>query len=183
MLLPSWILFAQVMVGIMITAPNYIEEKEHKTLDALRITPLTLREVIMAKCTSILLFSIVSQLLVYIVNMGVDTQLLRILPVAVVGGIIFIQVGMIIGLTMNSSKTATALSSIFMVLFFLIGTLYQELSEWKAILQFIPSVVVVENFYGIFNEQFLVFEVVMLLLWAVILYLIIFYLINKELKK
>lgn len=39
MLLSTWILFAQVMVGIMITGSGLIEDRECKTFDALLITP------------------------------------------------------------------------------------------------------------------------------------------------
>jgi ABC-2 type transport system permease protein len=40
MLLSTWILFAQVMVGIMMTGPGLIEERESKTFDALLISLL-----------------------------------------------------------------------------------------------------------------------------------------------
>ncbi len=183
MLLPSWILFAQVMVGIMITAPNFIEEKEHKTLDALMISPLTLNEVIMAKGTTILLFSFLSQTLVYLLNTGFDLELLKVIPLMVAGGILFIQIGIIIGLTMNSSKTASALSSIVMITLFLIGTLYQVLPAWEDVLKFIPSVVVAENIFAIFNRKILWFELGLLLLWILICYLIIQYLVKKELNR
>lgn len=183
MLLPSWILFAQVMVGIMITGPNYIEEKEHKTLDALRVSPLTLYEVIIAKGSAILLFSTLSQLLVFILNMGFNTDLLLSIPVMVVGGALFIQVGFIIGLMMNSSKTASAISSIVMVTLFLIASLYQQLPEWEYILRYIPSVIVVENLMAVFERQFAIFDIALLLLWTFLLFVTIICLVRKELNR
>jgi len=183
MLLPSWILFAQVMVGIMITAPNYIEEKEHKTLDALRVSPLTLYEVIIAKGGAILLFSTLTQLLVFIVNVGINRDLLMAIPVMLVGGTLFILIGFVIGLIMSSSKTASAISSIVMVTLFLIASLYQQLSEWKMILQYVPSVVVVETLIAVFNRQFVMFDIVLLLAWTVLFYFIIIYLVKRELTK
>lgn len=183
MLLPSWILFAQVMVGIMIIAPGFIEEKEQKTLDALLISPLTLRQVITAKCTTILIFSLASQLLVYTLNIGFTKELWTILPFMIVGGILFIQVGLTLGLLMNSSKTAAAISSVVMVVLFITATFYQQLPEWKYILQFIPSLVVTENIHGIFNEQFSLYKTGLLILWVGLLYFIINYLVNRALNK
>jgi ABC-2 type transport system permease protein len=182
MLLPSWILFAQVMVGIMVTGPNYIEEKEHKTIDALRVSPLTLYEVIMAKGSAVLLFSTLSQLLVFILNMGFNSDLFISIPVMVVGGALFIQVGFIIGLMMNSSKTASAISSIVMVTLFLIASLYQQLPEWEYILRYIPSVIVVENLMAVFDRQFALFDIALLLLWTFLLFVTIICLVRKELN-
>jgi len=183
MLLPSWMLFAQVMVGIMITAPNYIEEKEHKTLDALRVSPLTLYEVILAKGGTILFFSTLTQLLVFIINVGITTDLLMAIPVMLVGGTLFILIGFVIGLIMNSSKTASAISSIVMITLFLIATLYQHLPEWKSVLQYVPSVVVVENLIAVFNREFVIVDIVLLMIWTVLFYFIIIYLVKRELNK
>lgn len=183
MLLPSWILFAQVMVGIMITAPNYIEEKEHKTLDALRVSPLTLNAVIIAKGGTILLFSTLTQLLVFILNIGINTDLFMAIPVMLVGGTLFILIGFVIGLIMSSSKTASAISSIVMVTLFLIASLYKQLPEWESILRFVPSVVVVENLIAVFNREFVVFDIVLILFWTILFYFIIIYLVKRELNK
>lgn len=183
MLLPSWILFAQVMVGIMITAPNYIEEKEHKTIDALRVSPLTLMEVIIAKGATVLLFSTITQLLVFTLNVGMNKDLFMAIPVMLVGGSLFICIGFIIGLLMNSSKTASAIASIVMVTLFLIASLYQQLPEWEKVLQFIPSVVVVENLTAAFSRQFVIVDIGLLLFWTVLFYCIIIFLVKRELNK
>lgn len=183
MLLPSWILFAQVMVGIMITAPNYIEEKEHKTLDALMVSPLTLPEVIIAKCSCILVFSVLSQLLVYVVNIGVDQQLMSILPIMLLGGTLFILVGLVIGLAMQSSKTASAVASIVMITFFLLGTLYQMLPDWEKVLQYFPSVVVVENLIDLLNGDETIWNVGLLLVWVLVPSFLVAQFVRKELNR
>ncbi len=183
MLLPSWLLFAQVMVGIMITGPNFIEEKEQKTIDALRVSPVTLNEIIISKGTAVLLFSLLSQLFVFIVNTGFNTDLFMSIPVMAVGGALFIQVGFIIGLMMNSSKTASAISSIVMVTLFLIASLYQQLPEWEYVLRYIPSVVVVENLIAVFDRQFAIVDITLLLVWFFLFYITIIYLVRKELNR
>jgi ABC-2 type transport system permease protein len=183
LLLPSWILFAQVMVGLMIIAPGFIEEKEQKTLDALLVSPFKLWEIIFAKCSVIFLFSILSQVFVYVLNHGFNVNLLAVLPVMIIGAIIFIEVGLIIGLIMSSSKTSAAISSVVMVLLFVTASFYQQLPEWKTVLQFIPSVVVVENFYGVFERQFLPLQLGLMLLWLLLFTVVIHLLVKKELNK
>ncbi|OIJ15556.1 hypothetical protein BKP35_00750 [Anaerobacillus arseniciselenatis] len=101
----------------------------------------------------------------------------------VIGGILFIQVGLVIGLLLHSSKTSAALSSIIMVVLFMTATFYPQLPEWHNVLQFIPSVVVVENMNGVFNGEFLGFELVLLIGWLAVFYLIIQSLVKKELSK
>lgn len=182
-LVPSWILFAQVMVGLMIIAPGFIEEKEQKTLDALLISPLTLHEIVLAKGMTILLFSFISQLLVFGLNLGFTKDLVAVFPMMVIGGIIFIQVGLVIGFLLHSSKSSAAVSSIIMVVLFITASFYQELPEWYTVMQFIPSVVVVENIKSIFQGSLQVFEVSLLVFWFIISTVIVHVLIKKELTK
>lgn len=117
MLLSTWILFAQVMVGIMMTGPGLIEERESKTFDALLISPLGRGQIIVAKGLTVLLFSVLSQTVVFLLNQGFASELLLVFPYMLAGGILFVEVGMIIGLKIDSSKNGSAVSSAVMVIF------------------------------------------------------------------
>lgn len=183
LLVPSWVLFAQVMVGLMIIAPGFIEEKEQKTLDALLISPLSLREIIRAKTTVILFFSVVSQLLVFILNLGYSKELVGVFVIMVIGGILFIQVGMVLGLLLDSSKTSAAVSSIVMVVLFVTASFYQQLPEWYNVMQFIPSVVVVENIFAVFEGEVFGLQLGLLAFWLVVVYTVVQVLVKKELSK
>ncbi|KTD86899.1 hypothetical protein UQ64_13840 [Paenibacillus etheri] len=171
MLLSTWILFAQVMVGIMISGPGLIEERESKTFDALLITPLSRGQIITAKAGSVLVFSLLSQLIVYILNQGLTMDLLPSLLYMLLGGIIFVQVGVIIGLKVSSSKNGSAISSAFMVVFFLVASVYLALPEWTyPIFAVLPSIEIVEALNSILNgEGILLVESLLLFLWIAIL--------------
>lgn len=171
MLLSTWILFAQVMVGIMITGPGLIEERESKTYDALLITPLSRGQIITAKAGSVLVFSLLSQMIVYVLNQGLTMDLLPSLLYMLLGGIIFVQVGIIIGLKVSSSKNGSAISSAFMVVFFLVASVYAALPEWTyPIFVILPSIEIVQNLNSILNgEGVLLLESLLLLLWIVVL--------------
>ena len=171
MLLSTWVLFAQVMVGIMMMGPNLIEERESKTMDALLITPLSFRQIIIAKGSAVLLFSLLSQMLVLLINYGFKNDLALNMLYMVLGGVIFVQIGLIIGLKVNSSKTGSAISSALMVLFFLLPTLYLSLPDWSyALIILIPSIEIVENLNSILNGTGMMFlETVLLCMWIGIL--------------
>ncbi len=170
MLLSTWILFAQVMVGIMITGPGLIVERESKTFDALLITPLSRGQIIAAKGGAVLVCSLFSQMIVFIITKGIR-DLLPMLLYMVLGGIIFVQIGTIIGLKVKSSKNGSAVSSAFMVVFFLVASVYLALPEWTyPIFAVLPSIEIVENLNSILNgEGLLLVESLLLLLWIVVL--------------
>ncbi|MNO35387.1 ABC-2 family transporter protein [compost metagenome] len=171
MLLSTWLLFAQVMVGIMITGPGFIEERESKTYDALLISPLSRGQIIAAKAGSVLVFSLFSQLIVYGINQGLTMDVWPALLYMILGGIIFVQIGIIIGLKVSSSKNGSAISSAFMVVFFLAASVYVALPEWTyPIFAILPSIQIAQNLNSILKgEGFLFVESLLMLLWIAVL--------------
>lgn len=167
LLLSTWILFAQVMVGIMMMGPNLIEERESKTMDALLVTPLSFRQIIIAKGLAVLLFSLLSQMLVLLINYGFKNDLVLNMLYMVLGGVVFVQIGLIIGMKVNSSKTGSAISSALMILFFLLPTVYLSLPEWSYVFVIlIPSIEIVENMNSILSGSGMMFtETALLCLW------------------
>lgn len=171
MLLSTWILFAQVMVGIMIIGPGLIEERESKTFDALLVTPLSREQIIIVKGGAVLVLSLFSQAIVFVINQGMTMELLPTLLIMLVGGIVFVEVGIIIGLIVSSSKNGSAISSAFMVVFFLVASVYLALPEWTySIFAILPSIEIVENINSILNGNgFKLLESLLLLLWLIVL--------------
>lgn len=171
MLLSTWILFAQVMVGIMVTGPGLIEERESKTFDALLVSPLGRGQIIAAKGAAVLLFSVLSQIIVYLLNQGLNMSFIVLLPYMLAGGLIFVQTGMIIGLKVSSSQNGAAVSSAVMIVFFLAASLYLALPPWTyPLFAILPSIEVVGNLDSILNgEGPLLIESLLMLLWMGIL--------------
>ncbi len=171
MLLSTWILFAQVMIGIMMTGPGLIEERESKTFDALLISPLGRGQILVAKGLTVLLFSVFSQTVVFLLNQGFASELLSVFPYMLAGGILFVEVGMIIGLKLDSSKNGSAVSSAVMVVFFLLASVYQALPDWTyPFFAALPSIEIVENLNRILNgDGPLLFESLLLPLWMTVL--------------
>lgn len=145
LLLSMWIVFAQLMVGIMLIAPDILEERDGKTLDALLCTPLTIRQIITAKGVTIFILSLFSQLSVFIINRGFDLKVFTVLVPIIIGGIIFLEIGIIIGFKVSSSKNGTVVASVVMVSLFLVVSVYATLPEWTYyIFILIPSIEITE---------------------------------------
>lgn len=179
-LLSVWILFAQVMVGIMLTGPNIIEEREARTIDALLCTPLSFGQIIFSKGLAILILSMFSQVCVYIINRGVTKQLFALLIPMLVGGALFTLIGAIIGLKVKSSQNGSAVSSIAMVLFFLIVSVYESFPHWiRNIIVVIPSISIAE----VMNKIMSVNSVAILQSGIVIIWLVLSFLFIKVIEK
>lgn len=182
LLLCVWILFAEVMVGIMLTGPNLIEERESKTFDALLCTPLTYGKILVSKCVPILICSLFSQIMVFVVNEGINGKLPSLLGIMLLGGIVFVEIGAIIGLLIESSKTGSAISAMVMVALYLVVSVYPSLPKWTySIFMILPSVEVVEVMNALINSQGILWkEVGLLSAWFVILTGAIFFIGKKK---
>jgi len=154
LLLSIWILFAQAMIGIMLTGPNLIEEREGKTIDALLVSPLSFNQFVIGKGLTSLVFSVFSQLVVIAINNGFSGNLIQLLLFVSLGGIIYIQIGLIIGLKISSFKIGSAISSVVFMSLFLVSSVYKFLPEWSyKIISLVPSIQIVENLNSIMNDS------------------------------
>lgn len=184
LMLSVWILFAQVMVGIMLTGPNLIEEREGKTMDALLCSPLNFSQIIIAKGITILIFSMISQVAVYLINRGFDMGFVRVLFPMILGGVVFIEIGAIIGLKIQSSKNGSAVSAVVMVLLFLIVSVYPSLPKWTyKFFLLLPSVDVSEVMTDLIDTGKVLWTEVFFGLGWLVLLTILLIIIGKRITK
>lgn len=86
----------------------------------------------------------------------------------IIGGIFFVEIGLIIGMYVKSSKTGTAISSVIFVVLYLIGSLYADFPEWYYLLKFIPSVEITQVMQGIFEGEFFILELGLFMAWIIL---------------
>lgn len=152
LLLSIWMLFAQVMIGIMLAGPNLVEERETKTIDTLLCSPLNAAQILVAKGGIVFLCSFFSQMVVYFINEGLSPSLPLLLLPMILGGVIFVEIGIVIGLSVNSSKNGSALSAAIMVALFLVVAVYTAVPDLiQKIMLMIPSVAVSEVMAAVLN--------------------------------
>ena len=102
----------------MLAGPTVIEERETKTIDALLCSPFDIRGYCVPKGGIILIGSLIVQIVVVLINEKFSIHLISSLVPIIIGGIVFVEIGMIIGLTVKSSQSGSALSSVVMISLF-----------------------------------------------------------------
>ncbi|MCL6451650.1 MAG: ABC transporter permease [Acetobacteraceae bacterium] len=137
---PMWVLFAQVMVGVMLSAPDLAEERERRTVEALVVSTASYREVVAAKWAFAFLVSLAVQALVLTVNQAWTGGTAALIATAALSGAVFTLVGLLIGLCCGSVRLAGAAASAIMVALFLTGGIFESFGVLKPALRYLPSV-------------------------------------------
>ncbi len=182
--LSMWIIFAQVMVGIMLTAPNLLEERESKTFQALLCTPMSFNQIVLAKGIAIFILSMISQVMVVVINQGVPSEQVVLLLPMILGAVIFSAIGMIIGLKAKSTQSGTAISSVVMVVMFLVISVYSVFPSWTLeISRWIPSISLSQMMNVIFDQQEVLLVQTGIALFWVVLCIGVIYTIGTRWKK
>lgn len=94
-LLPMWLTFMTIFIGVMLLAGLFIHEKENNTWAALRLTPITLGELISAKMVVGLLLSVASGALLILLNVGLD-NIFPLLVITLFGSLFALLIGLLI---------------------------------------------------------------------------------------
>ncbi|MCD5417713.1 ABC transporter permease [Candidatus Bipolaricaulota bacterium] len=117
-LLPMWLTFAMIFIGVMLLAGLFIHEKENNTWPALRLTPISLWELISAKMLVGLILSVVSVALLILLNVGLD-NIFPLLVITLFGSLFTLPFGLLIshfGKTMMQFMITTRLFMIPLML-------------------------------------------------------------------
>jgi ABC-2 type transport system permease protein len=131
-----------------IVTDSVVGEKERKTFEVLLMTPLSSTMVVVGKILPILLFSLVQSaawiLLLELLKVPIYHSLLLLVLLFFVG-LIFIGLGVIISMLVDSTKEAN--SAITLLLFFatfvLFVPLFMDMPSLKGILNLIPTIIMV----------------------------------------
>lgn len=94
-LLPMWLTFMTIFIGVMLLSLLFIHEKENNTWPALRLTPITLLELIGAKMVVGLLCNLISAALLIWLNVGFD-NMLPLLVITLFGSLFALLIGLLI---------------------------------------------------------------------------------------
>lgn len=138
--IPMWVLFAQAIVGIMLTVLNFAYEKEKRTLEALLLTPASYHTIVLAKALFVFTFCVFAQVLVLAINRAFLGNVVALLGLVLLGGAVFVVIGMLIALLVETERSGSATAAVVMVLLFLSGIVYEAFGPLKTVLRFLPGV-------------------------------------------
>ena len=140
----SWLLFAQVMTGLMIAASYWLEEREQGTWQALRVSSVSIGWLMGAQAVFVGLLAVVSQAGVLMVSGGHWHGSLGL--GMVLGGFVFTGFGLLIGITSPAQRTGSLIAAALMIVFFLSALIWPGLGENTGIhawLSWSPAIVTV----------------------------------------
>ncbi|MCE1247507.1 MAG: ABC transporter permease [Firmicutes bacterium] len=118
LMLPYWILFT-VLLGFMVTSSSVVEEKEKKTLTAIRVTPCGMPEFLAGKVLLGTIIVVGVSLLILILNGGFVGNLPALFLLIFLGAVCFSLFGVFVGLMLPSQTSVSAFGTIMMLFMFM----------------------------------------------------------------
>lgn len=133
-LLPFIVLYAVMIAGLFLPATSLVEEREHRTLDALLVTPLRVSEVLFGKAALGVLLAVVMGWVTLTLNDAFAGQQLAMTIFLLAGAVMMAEVGLILGCWARDSNTLfTAVKGGGILVFApVIFTLFPDLPQWIA---------------------------------------------------
>lgn len=138
-----WLVFAQLMTGLMIASGHWLEEREQGTWQALRLSPVPIGWLLVAQAALITLLTMLSELLVFAVNHGATAWSAPLGLYMLLGAVLASALGVLIGVASRSGRSGSMLATEIMMVLFLGAVTAPGLAEYPAlrtVLHWLPSV-------------------------------------------
>lgn len=138
------VIFALVMVGVSLVPHLMIEEKQTKTIDALRVSPATAGEIVTGKALAGLFYGLTAVALMVLFYAQMITQWWLLALAAFAGSLFVVAVGLVLGMLVND-RQVFLLVAWFVVIPLLIPTFLSLMTDlvpqWLVtIFHWIPTV-------------------------------------------
>jgi hypothetical protein len=146
---PIWLVFAQLMTGLMLSSGHWLEERQQGTWQALRTSPVPIGWLLFAQATVVTAATTVSELLVFWLNHGSSPLTPEVASVVVVGAILATLLGIVIGVGSASARSGNMLAMVSMFLLFLAALAGPGLAGMpglKTLVDWLPSVLLLIAF-------------------------------------
>jgi ABC-2 type transport system permease protein len=147
-LVPFCVIYALLGSGIFLTGLMFVEEKEKGTLSALRVAPLHLREVVLAKWVLGFVLAVMMSLITLALNGGFGGQALTVTLSVVVGAALAAEIGILLGIVAADSTTLFALIKGLGILIIgpVVFYIFPEWPQWIA--KLFPTYWVIDPIYS-----------------------------------
>jgi ABC-2 type transport system permease protein len=133
-LLPFLVLMAVFVAGMFLPATSLVTEKQNRTLEALTVTPATLREVFMAKGTIGFILSLTMGLIILALNQAFGGQPGLLVLMLALGAVMAAELGLILGSLVKDMTSLFATWKFGGILLFgpALIYLFPEIPQWIA---------------------------------------------------
>ncbi|NNC91564.1 MAG: ABC transporter permease [Acidimicrobiia bacterium] len=133
-LLPLIMIYAVALAGAMVPALSLVEEKENRTIDALLVSPVGVRDVMVAKALLGIILALATGIMTLAINGAFGGEYIGIITALTVGAVMMAEVGVILGAwaqdtnTMFATFKAGGIFLFYPVVFFI----WPDLPTWIA---------------------------------------------------
>ena len=131
-LLPLVVLMAVFFGGLFLPATSVIEEKEKKTLEALVITPASIRDIFVAKGLMGIILSLFMGIVILILNQAFGTEPALLILVLALGAIMAAELGLLCGALIKDITNLFAIWKLGGILLFGPAIIYMfpQIPQW-----------------------------------------------------
>ncbi len=133
-LLPLMVIMAVAIAGTMVPASSLVDEREHHTLDALLVTPLSVGDILIAKGIFGVVLAFLTGVVTLALNSAFGTAPFALMLSLAVGAVMMAEVGLLLGSWARDTNTLfAAWKGGGILLFFpVIFTIWPNLPQWIA---------------------------------------------------
>lgn len=139
---PIWLVFAQLMTGLMLSSGHWLEERQQGTWQALRISPVPIGLLLFAQATIVTAATTISELLVFWLTHGSSPLTPELVLLVVVGAIVATQLGLLIGVGSGSARSGNMLAMVCMLVLYLAalaGPGLVSIPDLRTLVDWLPS--------------------------------------------
>jgi ABC-2 type transport system permease protein len=131
-LLPLVMMYAVAVAGAFVPAAGLVDEKEHRTLNALLVTPTRMNEVLASKAALGIVLSLATGFVTLAINGAWGTAPVVMILSVLLGGVMMAEIGLLLGCWAKDANTMfTAFKGGGILIFFpVIMYLFPDLPQW-----------------------------------------------------
>jgi len=133
-LLPLIMIYAVALAGAMVPALSLVEEKENRTIDALLVSPVSVRQVMAAKALLGVILALATGVMTLAINGAFGGEYLAIIAALTVGAVMMAEVGVILGAWAQDTNTMFATFKVGGIFLFypVVFFIWPDLPAWIA---------------------------------------------------
>jgi len=131
-LVPMMVMYAVVIAGLFLPAASLLEEREHRTLDALLVSPAQMGDVLVAKGVVAVVLATVMALVTLALNDAFGGQALLLTAIILVGSVMLAEIGLVLGLWAKDANVLFSAVKVGGIIIFIpvVFTIWPGLPQW-----------------------------------------------------
>lgn len=131
-LLPLIVFMSVFLGGMMLPASSIINEKQKRTLQAVRVTPASTTDILISKGTVGLAIAVLMGVVILVINSAFSNQPLLLVGLLALGAVMAVEIGLLLGIRVKDINTLFATIKLFGLLIYAPAFIYMfpDIPQW-----------------------------------------------------